>query len=164
MKEYARAIREIRPRFIVFENSPMLTSRGFEQVLCDLSGMGYDAEWRNFFATQFGFNHSRKRTYGIAYSSGKRYESYFKQGGILSKILQQQSPRQNGLPMSFERFNDIEYELDIEWDSRSSYSDADYYDFRRDYLDREFGYSRNYGSAIIENIAHDYYHKSIVLL
>lgn len=61
---------------------------------------------------------------------------------------------------------DVQDELDREWDSRcdgGSY-DADYYDFRKDYLDREFGYSFRYGCAIIENIAREYYQKSIVLL
>ena len=83
----------------------MLTSRGFEQVLCSLSGMWYDAEWRNFFATQFGFNHRRKRTFGVAYSSGIGREDNFKTGGILSKILQQQPSRQSPLSVPFKRFN-----------------------------------------------------------
>ena len=41
----ARIVREVRPRFVFVENSPMLTSRGLGRVLGDLAGMGYDAEW-----------------------------------------------------------------------------------------------------------------------
>jgi DNA (cytosine-5)-methyltransferase 1 len=41
----ARIIGEIRPRFAFVENSPMLTLRGLDRVLGDLSSLGYDAEW-----------------------------------------------------------------------------------------------------------------------
>ena len=43
--EFARIISEVRPRFAFIENSPMLTIRGLDVVLCDLAKMGYDAEW-----------------------------------------------------------------------------------------------------------------------
>lgn len=43
--EMHRVIREVRPRYVIIENSPMLLVRGFERVLCDLSKTGYDAEW-----------------------------------------------------------------------------------------------------------------------
>lgn len=139
-KEYARAIREIMPGFIVFENSPMLTSRGFEQVLCDLSGMGYDAEWRSFFATQFGFNHRRKRTFGIAYTRSFGHKNNFKEGGILSKILQQQPPRQNSLSMSFERFN-----------SKSDFGNIQLDDGFSNELDKDS--MKAFGNAIVPQIA-----------
>lgn len=60
---------------------------------------------------------------------------------------------------------DTQDELDREWDVRCDDGEPsiDYYDFRKDYLDREFGYSFRYGCAIIENIARDHYQKSIVL-
>lgn len=44
-REFARIIREIRPRHVLVENSPMLTSRGLGRVLGDLAEMGYDARW-----------------------------------------------------------------------------------------------------------------------
>lgn len=40
---------------------------GFERVLCDLSEIGYDAEWQCLSATTFGFRHRRERIYVIAY-------------------------------------------------------------------------------------------------
>ena len=43
--EMARVVREVGPRFIFVENSPMLTVRGLGTVLRDLAGMGYDASW-----------------------------------------------------------------------------------------------------------------------
>jgi DNA (cytosine-5)-methyltransferase 1 len=141
-KEYARVIREIRPRYIVFENSPMLTVRGLEHVLCDLTRMGYDAEWRMFYATQFGYNHRRKRIYGIAYPIGSRCEDYFNEGGILSKILPQRTPRQSPLPMSFKRYD----------------SCSDYGSVRMDDgFPKELDKNRIYGcgNAIVTSIAYE---------
>jgi DNA (cytosine-5)-methyltransferase 1 len=43
--EMARIIGEIRPKYAFVENSPMLTLRGLDRVLGDLSEMGYDARW-----------------------------------------------------------------------------------------------------------------------
>ena len=44
-KEFARIIGEVGPRFVLVENSPVLTSRGLGVVLGDLAEMGYDVEW-----------------------------------------------------------------------------------------------------------------------
>lgn len=104
-KEYARLVWEIEPDGIIFENSPMLLSRGFEVVLCDLSKLGYNVEWRLFYASQFGFPHKRERLYGMAYSKRGRWKSYIENGGILQTILPERAPRSNPLPMSIERFN-----------------------------------------------------------
>lgn len=84
---YARAIGEIRPDFIVFENSPMLISRGLELVLSDLSRMGYDTEWRMFYASEFGFPHHRKRLYGLSYASSLGCKSYDVQAGAIHRIV-----------------------------------------------------------------------------
>jgi DNA (cytosine-5)-methyltransferase 1 len=43
--EMGRVIGEIRPSFVLVENSPVLTSRGLGVVLGDLASMGYDARW-----------------------------------------------------------------------------------------------------------------------
>src|SRR5690606_28720166 len=43
--EFARIVRELRPRFVVVENVPALLARGFGRVLGDLAACGYDAEW-----------------------------------------------------------------------------------------------------------------------
>ena len=59
--EMARIIREVRPRFVFVENSPMLTSRGLGRVLGDLAAMGFDARWGVLGAKDIGANHQRDR-------------------------------------------------------------------------------------------------------
>lgn len=59
--EMARVIREIRPRYVFVENSPMLTSRGLGRVLGDLAALGYDARWGVLGASDVGSLHQRDR-------------------------------------------------------------------------------------------------------
>lgn len=66
-REMRRIVGEVRPRYIIVENSPMLLVRGLPQVLCDLAQIGYDAEWHCLSGTDFGIQQSRKRLYLIAY-------------------------------------------------------------------------------------------------
>ncbi|MCE8807403.1 DNA cytosine methyltransferase, partial [Bacteroides fragilis] len=66
--EMYRVIREVRPKYIIIENSPMLLIRGFERVLCNLSEIGYDAEWQCLSGTDFGIQQGRERLYCLAYS------------------------------------------------------------------------------------------------
>jgi DNA (cytosine-5)-methyltransferase 1 len=65
-KEMARVIGEVRPRYALIENSPMLVTRGLDVVLCDLAQMGYDAEWGIVSAANVGAPHSRKRIWIVA--------------------------------------------------------------------------------------------------
>ena len=60
-REMARIIREVRPRYVFVENSPMLTSRGLGAVLGDLASMGFDAKWGVLGANDIGANHQRDR-------------------------------------------------------------------------------------------------------
>lgn len=46
----------------------MLLIRGFERVLCNLSEIGYDAEWQCLSGTDFGIQQGRERLYCLAYS------------------------------------------------------------------------------------------------
>lgn len=66
-REYARLIGEIRPRYVIVENSPALRFRGLGRVLGDLAGLGYDAEWRCYGAVHFGAQHERRRIWILAY-------------------------------------------------------------------------------------------------
>jgi len=68
-KQMARIIREVGPRFVYVENSPMLTSRGLDVVLGDLASLGFDAEWGVLSAASVGAPHKRERIWIIAYSS-----------------------------------------------------------------------------------------------
>ncbi len=75
--EFARILREIRPRYVLVENVPGLIIRGFDDVLGELAEMGYDAEWEMLSACEVGAPHMRKRVLIMAYAdgfSGKRME------------------------------------------------------------------------------------------
>ena len=60
-REFARIVREIRPRWAFVENSPMLASRGLGRVLGDLASLGYDARWNVLGASAVGARHRRER-------------------------------------------------------------------------------------------------------
>jgi len=67
-REMARVIREVRPRFVFVENSPMLTSRGLGTVLGDLAELGFDARWGVLGAADIGAPHQRDRIWIVAHS------------------------------------------------------------------------------------------------
>ncbi len=68
--EMCRVICEVRPRFVLVENSPMLASRGLGRVLGDLAALGFDAEWDVFGAHHVGAPHKRDRMWILAYADG----------------------------------------------------------------------------------------------
>lgn len=68
--EFARIIEEVKPKYVVIENVPALTKKGFEKVLYDLAVIGYDAEWTIISAAEFGAPHLRKRLWIVAYPIG----------------------------------------------------------------------------------------------
>jgi len=65
--EMLRIISEVRPRFALIENVPMLTIRGGTRVIADLTKIGYDAEWTIIGADDVGAWHKRKRIWIVAY-------------------------------------------------------------------------------------------------
>lgn len=70
--EMHRIIYEVKPRFAFMENSPLLTSRGLDRVLSDLSEIGYNARWDIIGAHHLGAPHKRDRIWILAYTDGKR--------------------------------------------------------------------------------------------
>jgi len=72
--QMARIIREVRPRFVFVENSPMLTSRGLGRVLGDLAAMGFDARWGVLGAADVGASHQRDRIWIVADSNKERWK------------------------------------------------------------------------------------------
>jgi len=66
--QFARIIREVRPRYAFVENSPVLTSRGLGVVLGDLAEAGYDATWDVFGADDTGAPHHRERIWILAHA------------------------------------------------------------------------------------------------
>ena len=67
--EMHRLIGEIRPRYALIENVPMLTVRGGTRVISDLAEIGYDCEWQIVGADDVGAWHRRKRIWIVAYPS-----------------------------------------------------------------------------------------------
>jgi len=65
--EMVRIIGEIRPRFVLVENSPALAFRGLGVVLGDLAALGYDAKWGVVAASDAGARHERERIWIVAY-------------------------------------------------------------------------------------------------
>jgi DNA (cytosine-5)-methyltransferase 1 len=65
-KHMARIVGEVRPRFVLVENSPRLVGRGLARVLGDLASMGYDARWGVLGAVDVGAPHKRDRIWLVA--------------------------------------------------------------------------------------------------
>lgn len=65
--EYARVIRELRPRWVVIENVAALLSRGIDAVLGTLAALGYDALWDCIPAQAVGAPHRRDRVFMVAW-------------------------------------------------------------------------------------------------
>lgn len=68
--EYARLIRELRPRYVVVENVAALLTLGLDAVLGELAASGYDAEWSCVQAADVGAPHLRDRVFVVAYPNG----------------------------------------------------------------------------------------------
>lgn len=81
--EMARIVREIRPRHVFVENSPILTSRGLHRVLGDVAEMGFDARWGVLGACCVGAAHRRERVWIRATRDTERAGA---QGGSRCKI------------------------------------------------------------------------------
>ena len=60
------AIGDLRPRVVVLENVRGHLSLGFADVLADLAGLGFDAEWGTFRSSDVGAPHRRERLYVVA--------------------------------------------------------------------------------------------------
>lgn len=66
--EMFRIVCEIQPRITYIENSPALTLRGLDRVLCDLASVGLNARWGVVSAANTGAAHLRERIWIVAYS------------------------------------------------------------------------------------------------
>lgn len=80
-REFARAIRHVRPRYVIVENVADLVARGLDIVLGDLAACGYDAEWRIVSAGELGGPHRRRRIWIVAYAHGRGREVFAERDG-----------------------------------------------------------------------------------
>jgi DNA (cytosine-5)-methyltransferase 1 len=71
-REFARVVRELRPRYVFVENVAALRVRGLGRVLGDLAEIGYDAEWDCVRAADVGALHLRNRLFILAYAQCDR--------------------------------------------------------------------------------------------
>lgn len=71
-REVVRIISDLRPRFFILENSPVLRSKGLDQILSEISALGYDAEWHCIPANAVDAPHRRDRIWIISYPTGER--------------------------------------------------------------------------------------------
>lgn len=81
--EYARLVCEIRPQFVIVENSPELLNGWLGEVLGALAAFGYDAEWECIPAASVGAPHLRDRFWLVAHPAGFGQP---RQGGLLNAI------------------------------------------------------------------------------
>jgi DNA (cytosine-5)-methyltransferase 1 len=70
--EFRRLIGEIRPQFVIVENSPALVDRGLCDILGQLTELGYDAEWHPIPAAAVGADHFRNRLWIVAHPDEKQ--------------------------------------------------------------------------------------------
>lgn len=85
--EYARLIKEIRPRYVIIENVRGLLSCGIEIVLQDLADIGYDAEWDVLPAAALGAPHHRGRVFVVAYPHSHRLDRVYRFLHPLRRVL-----------------------------------------------------------------------------
>lgn len=69
-REFARVVRELRPSYVIVENSSDLVVRGLGTVLSDLHELGFNAEWSVVSACSVGAPHPRRRLFIVAYPQG----------------------------------------------------------------------------------------------
>ncbi len=85
--EFARAIRALRPSYIIVENVPGLVRNGLATVLGDLDGLGYDTERALISAAAVGAPQKRERLFIIGVENSNR------RGQRQQRICQEQQGR-----------------------------------------------------------------------
>jgi site-specific DNA-cytosine methylase len=92
-REFARIIREVRPRYVLVENSPALVARGLGTVLGDLAQMGFDARWGVLGAVHAGAPHRRERIWIVANSVRYRCQADHGRGFVSDQFWQHQAQK-----------------------------------------------------------------------
>lgn len=82
-REIIRLVDELRPSFVIMENSPELLNGWVGELFAPLAGLGYDAEWECIRAKAAGADHGRKRVWIVAYPSSFGQS---RPGGLLNAI------------------------------------------------------------------------------
>lgn len=105
---------DVRPKYIVIENSPMLLKRGIETVLSDIAKIGgYVSEWQCISNAAFGYAHRRERLYIIAHTYTEHEQKQFFKHGIFKQVFRSWSPRYADAYASAKRVYDIATSTDV---------------------------------------------------
>ena len=101
--EMRRIIGDVRPKYTIIENSPMLTIRGGSRVVANLASMGYFGQHGVLGASHAGYDHNRERMWIVAYNSEERRSRWTNKEtnrcggnsrGVQSSVLQTQAIRE----------------------------------------------------------------------
>lgn len=93
--EYDRLIGELRPDFVVVENTPGLLSLGMGRVLGDLASRGYDAQWDSIPANRLGAPHERDRVWIVAYPNEDGLQERVHVSGTGGEAPSREQPRRS---------------------------------------------------------------------
>ncbi len=97
-REMLRISSELRPRYIVIENTAALLRRGLDTILAELAGMRYDAVWTMLSAAQFGYPHRRKRLFITAFDTDRiGRETVHLYARTITKICSEEETRRKNL-------------------------------------------------------------------
>lgn len=90
--EVARAVKQIKPRFVFLENVKGLLNHDkgntFRTILNTLDELGYDVEWRIYNSKDFGVPQNRERVYIIGHlrgDSGREVFPFFGEDGEVNQ-------------------------------------------------------------------------------
>jgi site-specific DNA-cytosine methylase len=75
-----RLAQELQPRFVLFENVPVITSRGLDIVTETIIAAGWTIEWHCLAASDVGALHRRERWWGIAHREDPLFDGYRRVG------------------------------------------------------------------------------------
>ena len=150
--EFHRLIEEIRPKYAIIENVSALRSRGLDQVLREISEIGYDAEWHCITAASVGAPHRRDRIWIVAYANSEPSEQ------TDSEAISKQSKRDSWV--GFTRCGGRQYESSSNQkmayanDSRSRASENGNNTKRSETVERRQEQSLNRSSGSSANLAY----------
>lgn len=106
MFEYIRAIREICPRWFLWENVPgALSSEGgeaFRQLLSEMDKLGYGLAWRVLDAQFFGVAQRRRRLFLVGRLGACPPSAYLLSQKACAGVLRRARKRGRGLPPRLE--------------------------------------------------------------
>ena len=102
MFEYIRAVRELRPRWFVWENVPgaFTSERGeaYRQLLSEMDALGYGLAWRVLDAQFFGVAQRRERVFLVGSLGTRVARKYFLSAKACRGIISRADRRGKPLP------------------------------------------------------------------